>query len=245
MQSFKSWCLFQEEVLAMWRKEHGLTLANCVKYSFPIAVLSLIVLIYSAVNQNDSWELGSKIALIISGLIAFFNFCFIFPFKKYTLDTEKLTKELKLFRELRGDQLPNLKQSNSTLIMSRLDSVQFHGLKEPERSIIIIITFFNCSIFSLELKEVKFYAKLNGSPLTLVASLRSPSTKVTHGTTISLQFNQPLGTTTADLIESLIETRQKITWKFDLSASYIIEETKELSSFIHVLDYTAIPFWAK
>ena len=242
---FKAWRAFWGEVLTMWRKEHGITLANCFKASFPIALLSLGILIVSVIKNSDSWRLGSGIALGISGFIAFFNLCFIFPFKKYTLDTEKLTKELKPLREIRDNQLLNLNQTNSTLIMSRLDSVQFHGLKDPERSIVVIITFFDCSVFSLELKDVKFYVGLNGSPLALVTSLKSPSTKVTHGAIISLQFKQPLGNTTSDIIESSIEKREKIMWKFELNANCIIEETKDVFSFTHVLTHEEIPFLVK
>lgn len=85
-EQFKDWKSFWGEVLAMWRKEHGLTLANFLKASFPIAVLALVVLVYSAITNNDSWQIGSAIALGISGFIAIFNLCFIYPYKKWQKD---------------------------------------------------------------------------------------------------------------------------------------------------------------
>ena len=80
-EQFKEWKSFWGKVVTMWRKEHGLTLSNCLKASFPIAILSLAVLIYSAVNNNDSWQIGSAITLGVSGFIAVFNLCFIYPYK--------------------------------------------------------------------------------------------------------------------------------------------------------------------
>ena len=149
---FKAWRNFWGEVLTMWRKEHGLTLANCVKASFPIAFLSLLALIVSVIKNNDSWRLGSAIALGISGFIAFFNFCFIFPFKKYTLDTEILKNhllKLKDLKELRDKQRANLNDFIHPILIS-IDGLD----KNPLDIIYVNITFINQLLEELKLNRM-------------------------------------------------------------------------------------------
>lgn len=149
---FKAWRAFWGEVLTMWRKEHGLTLANCFKASFPIALLSLAILIVSVIKNSGSWRLGSGIALGISGFIAFFNFCFIFPFKKYTLDTEVLKTHLLELKDL--EELRNKQRSNPTdFIHPILTNIE--GLDKPIVDIIYVnLTFINQLLEELNLTRM-------------------------------------------------------------------------------------------
>lgn len=157
---------------------------------------------------------------------------------------DKLTEELKPFWALRNGQLQNLKQTNSTLIISKLESIQFHGLKYQEPIVIIQVNFINCSMFKLKLEDIKLTVDLNQNSLSLPSSLMTESTQVYYGAILPLQFKQPVTSITADSLKNLLDKHNdKITWKLQLKASCIIEETKERCPlFTHTLDHTGIPF---
>lgn len=152
-------------------------------------------------------------------------------------------RDIDKLKEFRTSQLQSVRYSNSTLISSRLESIQFHGLKNLEPFIVIQLTFTNCSIFKLKLEDVKFTAWLNQNSLSLPSSSMSVPKQVHYGSTTLLQFKQPVTAVTADFLKNTIEKHDKIMWKFQLEASYIIEDTGDRCPVIHLLERTEIPFW--
>ncbi|MCX5991199.1 MAG: hypothetical protein NTZ04_02550 [Chloroflexi bacterium] len=90
MPEFKEWREFWGEVVRMWSKKHGFTLTNCLKFSFPIAALSLFGLLYGLLQSKETWQIAvSSVLLGMSTFILFFTLCFLFPYVKWSKDTRE------------------------------------------------------------------------------------------------------------------------------------------------------------
>lgn len=164
----------------MWRKEHGFTLANVLRASFPITILSLIVLIVSSISKNDPLETWSRIVLIISVSVSVFNFCFIFPFKKYQQDTDALRQELKgvaRLVELEETQRKLLLDNPSVYVQVFVRKIiLYQSSIEHTNFAEIALYIVNGSIFpldyDLELKETELTAdKVSLNRLSTLPSL--------------------------------------------------------------------------
>jgi hypothetical protein len=89
MSEFKEWRAFWGEVVNMWREKHGVTLANALKASFPLALLSFIGLLVSIFGGSLLWQVVSGVLLGVCTLILIFTLCFVLPYQKWSKDTKK------------------------------------------------------------------------------------------------------------------------------------------------------------
>ena len=190
--------------------------------TFMIIVLALVFIGIRAYPKEKGVQSGSK--------------------TKSKVEIDKQANELKSLKELRDNELSNLKLTNPTLIMSKLDSVQFQGLSNLEPYITVTIIFINCSMFKVKLDDIKFTSKLNETDLILAPTLNKDTiTSVYYGDKRTLTFTQPITSTTSEFLKNSIDKHNKITWQFYLKANLIIEDTKDVSSFTHLLTFKEMP----
>jgi hypothetical protein len=137
MSGFREWRAFWGEVVNMWRKKHGITLANCLKASFPIAVLSFIGLLVSIFQGSHVWQALSGLLLGSSVLTLFFTLCFVLPFEKWSNDTKKRDAridELTPLEEYKSQQIGH-EQDWLQLVVEYVDLEKRQGLSENQVSV--------------------------------------------------------------------------------------------------------------
>jgi hypothetical protein len=157
---------------------------------------------------------------------------------KLKSEIERLNEVSKPLWMIRNQQLQSLKQSNTTLLFSKYESIQFHGLNYLEPFITIQVLFVNCSIFKIKLQDTKINVELNQNTLSANSSLTSGNTQLYLGDKMVLQFQQQITNATVNLLKKAIDEHQQITWKIILQANYAIDENKDEYPLIHQIDHT-------
>lgn len=167
MENFncKGFRLFWGEVVKMWSKEHGFTLGNCLKASFYIAIISIVGYLLSIYVGKEEWQkIVSVIALGISGIVAFVNFFFILPCKKYLMETNKLNariKELQPLEDYKKAQEGN-EQDWLHLVVNAIDLQKYDNLSE--RHIQVNFSFDSGLVYPFKPYKIWLYLTLDGYP---------------------------------------------------------------------------------
>lgn len=86
-EQFRDWKSFWEEVVGMWREEHGFT-ANLLWKGLPWLTLVGIIGIFAS---PEPYKTIFWVLFIIGIFILLFSLCFVFPYKKWKQDTDKMS----------------------------------------------------------------------------------------------------------------------------------------------------------
>ena len=158
---------------------------------------------------------------------------------------QKELGDLRELREIRDNQFEILRYGAGRTLVVELASrpTSFNLARElTEPFLGIRMHLFNGSVFTIELKDLRCEALLKGRPLTLPSTLRNNLSHLGPGQIASLDFTQPIQDATREMLLGAIERHEHITWKFNVSATYLLPNLKQPGTLSQQLDYFEIPF---
>lgn len=128
----------------MWCKQHGITPTIFYKASFPIAIVSLVLLLQSILVSKEQWQIITySILLGISGFILLFSLCLIYPYKKWRQDTDAL-KPLAELKECQKIELIQNPRAHFDIMVQNIFIYR-------QKHMLINFTVINGSVFTLYL----------------------------------------------------------------------------------------------
>ena len=161
------------------------------------------------------------------------------------LRLQKQVKDLQELRELSDGQLEILRHGAGRILVVELASrpTTFNlerVLTEPFLG--IRVHLFNGSVFTVEIKDLRCEAILNGRRLTLPSTLRNNLSRLAPGQIASLDFTQPIQDGTRELLLSSIERHDRINWQFTIQATYFLPNLNQPGTLSQQLEHLEIPF---